>query len=256
MSALARHRSPPVAALLLAAAASAGAATPSNELLSAVRTQAVVSVIVEIDAAAVDAAAATRRAGLPRRVDDVASLATRAAGYRARKDSVFAGLQRPDIETVIDYSQLPQRSLRVRGEAALRALAARPGVRAVYADREHRAVLAESLPLIGQPLVAAEGYGGTGATVAVRAETCRPPPPSRASPAMRPWPCWARPNLSAAAVTPPSTETGASARAVALGCDGGRAWEYQSRRRRHSIRGAGHLRCAGLRCLKQITPCA
>lgn len=146
--------------------AQAAVAVP-DEMLAVVRRGEALTLIVEIDAATVDAAAATRRAGLPRRVDDAASLATRAAGYRARKDAVFAGLQRPDIETVIDYANLPQRSVRVRGEAALRALAARPGVRAVFADREHSFVLAESLPQIGQPAVAAAGYGGSGSTVAV-----------------------------------------------------------------------------------------
>jgi len=68
---------------------------------------------------------------------------------------------------VVDYSHLPQRSMRLRGEEALRALAALPGVLAVYPDREHRAVLAQSLPLIGQPTVSAAGYSGDGATVAV-----------------------------------------------------------------------------------------
>ena len=161
-----------LATMLVGAAALAGAdpamsLTPSDELLRAARSEAVISVIVEVDADAVDAAAATRRARLPRRVDDDASLATRAAGYRARKNAVFANMQRPDIETVVDYSHLPQRSMRLRGEEALSALAALPGVLAVYPDREHRAVLAQSLPLIGQPTVSAAGYSGDGATVAV-----------------------------------------------------------------------------------------
>jgi len=145
----------------------AGAATPSDELLRAARSEAVISVIVEVDTAQIDAAAATRRARLPRRVDSDASLATRAAGYRARKNAVFAGMRRTDVEMVVDYSHLPQRSIRVRGEAALRALSALPGVRAVYPDREHRVVLSQSLPLVGQPTIAAVGYGGSGATVAV-----------------------------------------------------------------------------------------
>jgi uncharacterized repeat protein (TIGR01451 family) len=156
-----------VGAAALACVRPAMAITPSDELLTAARTEASLPLIVEVDVSQVDAAAATRRARLPRRVDDDSSLATLAAGYRARKTAVFAGMQRPDVDTVVEYSHLPMRSMRVRGEAALRALAALPGVTAVYPDREHRAVLAQSLPLVGQPTVSAAAYGGSGATVAV-----------------------------------------------------------------------------------------
>lgn len=156
-----------LAALLLSAAKLTFAATLPEELLLTLRNVGAVDVIVELDASAIDRSAATRRARLPRRIDDDAALASLARQYRALKDQVMRPLQRPDIDELLDYSHLPMRTVHVRSEAALRALAAEPGVRAVYPDVEHRAVLAESLPQISQPAVAAAGYGGSGATVAV-----------------------------------------------------------------------------------------
>lgn len=50
---------------------------------------------------------------------------------------------------------------------SLRKLARSPYVEAVYPDRRVEAVLAESGPLIGQPVVEGEGYDGTGVSVAV-----------------------------------------------------------------------------------------
>ncbi len=50
---------------------------------------------------------------------------------------------------------------------ALRELAASANVEAVYPDREHHAVLAESGPLIGRPTVEASGHDGTGIGIAI-----------------------------------------------------------------------------------------
>lgn len=156
-----------LASLLLSAAMLSFAAPVPDELLLTVRNVGAVDVIVELDASAIDRNAATRRARLPRRIDDDAALASLAGQYRALKDQAMRPLQGPDIDELLDYSHLPMRTVHVRSEAALRALAAAPGVRAVYPDVEHRTVLAESLSQIGQPAVAAVGYGGSGATVAV-----------------------------------------------------------------------------------------
>lgn len=152
---------------LLNAAAAAAAVSLPDELLQSVRSSTPTGVLVEIDTRAIDNAAALRRASLPRRTNDAAALQALAANYRRRKDRVLGPLQRADIEAVRDYSHLPLVFKRVHSEAALRALAARPGVRALHADRLHQAVLAQSLPLIGQPAVAAAGQSGTGTTVAV-----------------------------------------------------------------------------------------
>lgn len=160
-----RHRA--ALALLLPMAGFATAAVLQDELLSTVRGAGKVDLIIEVEVGAIDRHAAARRARLPKGVDDDLALANLANRYRTQKDQTLRPLQRPDIDELIDYSHLPLRVLRVRSEAALRALAASPGVRALHADRLHQRVLSESLPLIGQPVVAAAGLRGAGATVAV-----------------------------------------------------------------------------------------
>lgn len=156
------------AGLLWTACAAAAAAPLPDELLQTVRAGLPAGVIVEFDARDIDREAAARRARLPRGIDDDAALAVRAGRYRALKDSVMQPLrQRPDLQAVRDYTHLPLRFMRVRTEAALRALAARRGVQALHADRLHRHVLTQSLPLLGQPAVASAGLRGAGATVAV-----------------------------------------------------------------------------------------
>jgi len=140
-----------LAALLAAAAQAAGAAPVPEELLSPLRAGRSVGVIVELDASDIDPRA---RPQLSER-------------YRALKDRVLRPLQRVDIEATLDYSHLPMRFKRLRSEAALRALAARPGVRAVHPDRLYQHALAQSLPLMAQSVPAGAGLRGAGSTVAV-----------------------------------------------------------------------------------------
>ncbi len=156
-----------ILAAWLQAVGPALAASLPDELLRGLRAGQPVDVIVELDAAAIDRQAATQRARLQQRIDDDTALDRRAARYSALKDEVLRPLRRADIEDLLDYRHLPLSVKRVRSEAALRALAARPGVRALHADRLHQRVLADSLPLIGQPVVAAAGLRGAGTTVAV-----------------------------------------------------------------------------------------
>jgi subtilisin family serine protease len=140
-----------LAALLAATAQAAGAAPVPEELLSPLRAGRSVGVIVELDASDVDLRA---RPQLPER-------------YRALKERVLRPLQRADIEATLDYSHLPMSFRRLRSEAALRALAARPGVRALHPDRLYQHALAQSLPLMAQPGVGSAGLRGAGSTVAV-----------------------------------------------------------------------------------------
>ncbi|MBC7995233.1 MAG: IPTL-CTERM sorting domain-containing protein [Rhizobacter sp.] len=140
-----------LAALLAATTQAAGAAPVPEELLSPLRAGRSVGVIVELDASDVDLRA---RPQLPER-------------YRALKDRVLRPLQRADIEATLDYSHLPMSFKRLRTEAALRALAARPGVRAVHPDRLYQHALVQSLPLMAQPVVGSAGLRGAGSTVAV-----------------------------------------------------------------------------------------
>ncbi len=111
------------------------------------------------------AEALQRSTGRPSSHRDV--VAFRAAGFRAQKQAVLAGLGDRDVTVLIDYSHLPLAFLRVRTADALARLAADPRVLQVYEDRREPRALAESLPLIGQPHAAAQGYLGAGATVAV-----------------------------------------------------------------------------------------
>ena len=156
----------------------AGAAPLAADLLQSVRTLqtgAALGVIVEFEAAAVDRAAANRRAQLPRRVDDAASLARLANDYQTLKTQAMRPLRgnlpgdpaNRVIDLARDYSHLPMRFMRLQSEAQLRALSALPGVRAVHRDRLHQRVLAQSLPLVGQPAVGVAGLRGGGTTVAV-----------------------------------------------------------------------------------------
>lgn len=140
-----------LAALLCVAAHAAAAAPVPDDLLRPLRAGQAVGVIVELDAAEIDPRA---RQQLPER-------------YRALKDRVLRPLQRADIEATLDYSHLPMSFKRLRSEAALRALAARPGVRAVHPDRLYQHALAQSLPLIAQSVPASAGLRGAGSTVAV-----------------------------------------------------------------------------------------
>lgn len=152
---------------LAGAIAGVNAAPVPDELIEALRAGNAPGVMVEFDARAIDQEAATRRARLPRRVDDAAALARLALRYRALKDQVMRPLPPAEVEAVRDYPQLPLAFKRVRSEAGLRALAALPGVRALHLDQPHQRVLAQSLPLVAQPPVFAAGLGGSGATVAV-----------------------------------------------------------------------------------------
>ncbi len=72
----------------------------------------------------------------------------------------------PRCQVTRQYRLFPFLAGRV-DEEGLRELAACPTVEAVYPDREVRAALAESGPLIGQPTVEAAGYDGTGAGIAI-----------------------------------------------------------------------------------------
>lgn len=92
-------------------------------------------------------------------------LAYKRSGYTSLKKEGLAGLQ--GIAVLRDYENLAASFARVANEAALDALLARPEIRAVHENREFEHTLAESLPLIEQPAMAALGFGGAGTTVAV-----------------------------------------------------------------------------------------
>lgn len=123
--------------------------------------------IVLFDDSAVEAQATRRkrRAGIEH--DDAALLAFKAGRYRELKSAATASLLPGDGETIREFSHLPMAFRRVRSIAALGRLLDRPEVIAVFENRPIYPVLAQSLPLINQPAVAAMGLIGSGTAVAV-----------------------------------------------------------------------------------------
>ena len=91
----------------------------------------------------------------------------RASLYAARKQEVFAAFAPAEATLLKDYSHLPLGFVRVHSPQALTRLLDHPGVLSVHEDTVEHLALAQSLPLIGQPQVAAQGNGGAGTAVAV-----------------------------------------------------------------------------------------
>jgi subtilisin family serine protease len=89
----------------------------------------------------------------------------RMAEVKARALSTMTSTEVSELK---HYSHLPIAFVRVRRKGALDKILANPDVAAVYEDGVvHRAMLAQSLPLIGQPQAAAAGDQGAGTAVVV-----------------------------------------------------------------------------------------
>ena len=91
----------------------------------------------------------------------------KAARFQKQKNDVHAQLDELETTVLKEYSHLPITFLRVHSKAALARLIAHPGVVGIYENRLDQLFLEQSLPLIGQPQVAAQGYLGNGTSVAV-----------------------------------------------------------------------------------------
>jgi len=91
----------------------------------------------------------------------------KAQRFARHKQTSLAELGKADAEVLKDYNHLPAHLLRVHSRQALDRLLAQPGVLGVYENRIEQKMLAQSLPLVGQPQVAAQGNLGSGTTVAV-----------------------------------------------------------------------------------------
>jgi subtilisin family serine protease len=87
--------------------------------------------------------------------------------FRNKKHEALKVLTTDDAETIEDYEHLPVIFLKVKSRKALERLAAQPGVAGIYENQHYSLFLNESLPLTGQPAVAAAGYTGAGTAVAV-----------------------------------------------------------------------------------------
>jgi uncharacterized repeat protein (TIGR01451 family) len=153
--------------ILMSVATCAFAATAPTGVHERLRAGQAVELIVEFQADTVDQEATRMRSARGRHSDDDSILAMRAERYAGIRDKVGAALVGQEIDALRDYSHLPMGFRRFRSAAALSAFLARPEVKAVYENRALHVVLAQSLPLIGQPTVAAVGEKGAGTTVAV-----------------------------------------------------------------------------------------
>jgi subtilisin family serine protease len=160
-------------ALWLGVATAASAAAPVAAAVAerAARDQAVDVLVVlddreqqrQLDSAV--GTASTRRRADP--VEYRRGVRARAQLLAGLKHDVLLAVADPDLETRADFDQLPVVQLTVRSNRALQRLRAHPRVKSVDAIRAVRSTLAQSLPLIGQPEVAAAGHVGAGTSVAV-----------------------------------------------------------------------------------------
>ena len=101
------------------------------------------------------------------RIDQDVLREFRIAALQMLKTSVLARLQKVDLHSVRDYSQLPLVTLRLVGMEQVQELLEIPEIVGVFEDQLREMSLAQSLPLINQPPVAASGHTGAGTTVAV-----------------------------------------------------------------------------------------
>ncbi|MFT3842147.1 MAG: S8 family serine peptidase [Myxococcaceae bacterium] len=92
-------------------------------------------------------------------------LRDRAEVFQSVKDRVLRAA--PALTVVREYDQLPLSVVSLSSEQNLTDLLADPNVAGVYDDEVYQHTLAQSLPLIGQPTAAANGFTGAGTTVAV-----------------------------------------------------------------------------------------
>ncbi len=152
---------------LLTSSLYAEAATPPAE--ASVRLQAgqPVDLIVEYDDTAIAAAVATMRRSSKRDQEEPAVVTYKTQQYKLLKERIDGAVARPGVAHLKDYSHLPMAFKRFTSEADLNAFLASPGVKAVFPNRQFYRVLAQSLPLIGQPAVAAASELGRGTVVAV-----------------------------------------------------------------------------------------
>lgn len=101
------------------------------------------------------------------RLDYAARIARRIERLDTLKGAVLDAVASPDLEVLGRYSVVPVLHVRLTGKAALQGLSEHAKVLSVDENLVSRPMLAQSLPLIGQPQVAAQGARGAGTTIAV-----------------------------------------------------------------------------------------
>ncbi|MFH1870124.1 MAG: IPTL-CTERM sorting domain-containing protein [Pseudomonadota bacterium] len=158
--AMPRTLAPILPLLLFLLSETTAAATLPEAALQRLTAGQPVDLIVEYHAADVEGSAAALGGRDPRGIDDDATLAFKAVRFREIKDAVDTPEVTQDVTPLADYRHLPMSFKRFATLAAAQAYAQQPGVKALYEDTPLYAITAQSLPLIGQPAVAAAGLNG------------------------------------------------------------------------------------------------
>jgi len=122
-------------------------------------------VIVEFEAESARQQASSMAAAAGRQHHGPSELSYKRAEFARIKAEALAGLA--GITTLRHYENLRTSFLRIDSEAALMALLARPGVRAVFENRSASPLVIDTLPSINQPPVAAAGAGGAGTAIGI-----------------------------------------------------------------------------------------
>jgi len=124
-------------------------------------------VIVEFDSAAVEAEASALRAQRRLIYNDRSITLYKAQRFRQIKSSALAPLPATEASVLIDYGHLPMVFLRLHSASALAHLVNISQVVGVYENRTIYPHQPANLELINQPQAAADGFTGSGTTVAV-----------------------------------------------------------------------------------------
>ncbi len=136
-------------------------------VLSALASGEEQDVIIVFDDGAIEQQAATMRRSARMLTNDQGVLDFKSTRFSDLKQAVLGSLATGGTSVLREYSHLPMSFVKVHSNDALMELASRPEILAVYEDEIMYRALAQSLPLINQPQVAAAGYTGAGTTVAV-----------------------------------------------------------------------------------------
>ncbi len=124
-------------------------------------------IIVVLDQSAAAKRAAFLRTQSGASLDTEEIVREKAALYHTLKTGLFSAIPAAEVATLKDYSHLPLIFVSVKNLDGLKKLAADSRVKGIYKNRVLRPFLAESLPLIKQPVAQASGYIGAGTAVAV-----------------------------------------------------------------------------------------
>lgn len=124
-------------------------------------------ILVLFDDQAIQAQAAALRKQNKVKTDTSNIQQKKSAAYFAQKQRVIAAFPPDGHDLLRNYSHLPMALLRIKSSAALQQIAAHPEVTALYPNARRYPLLAQSLPLIGQPVATAAGNDGAGTSVLV-----------------------------------------------------------------------------------------